>query len=144
MSVSLPQVRNEPPWHRVGMGLSVLCLVHCLALPWLLASLPLVMLAALPGSVRANEWLHAALILPVLLVSGPVLLRGAPGRWQTGLVAAAFAVLIGALFVEGEGHWAVAGMDALLLMAGGISAWIAIRLAPSQRPATLPAAVPAE
>jgi hypothetical protein len=30
------------------MGLSVLCLLHCLALPWLLASLPIAVLAALP------------------------------------------------------------------------------------------------
>lgn len=94
--------RREARWHRFGMGLSALCLVHCLVLPWLLTGLPVVMLAALPGSVRDNEWLHAVLILPVLLVSGPVLLRGAPGRWQSGLAAAAFAVLIGALFVDGE------------------------------------------
>ena len=84
------------------MGLSVLCLLHCLALPWLLASLPVVILAALPEGLRENAWLHAALILPVLLVSGPVLLRASPGRWQTGLVLAAFAALIGGLFVGSE------------------------------------------
>jgi len=44
----------------------------------------------------------------------------------------------------GEGLWAVAGMDALLLLSGGIATWAAIRLAPSQAPSTLPAAVPAE
>jgi hypothetical protein len=35
-------------WHRFGIGLSALCLAHCLAAPWLLASLPLVTLATLP------------------------------------------------------------------------------------------------
>ena len=84
MASSLPQARSEAPWHRFGMGLSALCLVHCLALPWLLASLPVAVLAMLPEALRDNEWLHAALIAPVLLVSGPVLLRGDQGRWQTG------------------------------------------------------------
>nr|WP_143736765.1 hypothetical protein [Erythrobacter dokdonensis] len=34
------------------MGLSLLCLVHCFALPWLLARLPAVALAALPEALR--------------------------------------------------------------------------------------------
>ena len=102
MASSPIQAYSEARWHRFGMGLSVLCLVHCLALPWLLASLPVVLLASLPDGLRDNEWLHIALIVPVLLVSGPMLLRGAPGRWQTGLVLAGFAALSGGLFVEGE------------------------------------------
>ena len=102
MGSSSPRPRSEAPWHRFGMGLSALCLVHCIALPWLLASVPVVMLAALPEGLRENEWLHAALILPVLLVSGPVLLRGNPGHWQIGLVLTAFAALIGGLFIGSE------------------------------------------
>ncbi len=88
--------------HRLGMGLSTLCLIHCIALPWALASLPVVIHAALPEALRHNEWLHAALILPVVLVSGPVLLRGKPGPGRVALVAFAFALLFGGLFVEGE------------------------------------------
>ncbi|GAB4484647.1 MAG: hypothetical protein OHK0018_16370 [Erythrobacter tepidarius] len=84
------------------MGLSVLCLLHCLALPWLLASLPVVVFAALPEPLRHNEWFHAALIGPVLLVSGPVLLRGAPGKAQTMMVLAAFAALMGGLLMDNE------------------------------------------
>ena len=84
------------------MGLSLLCLLHCLALPWLLSSLPMVMLAALPEGLRENAWVHAALIAPVLLVSGPVLLRGRPGAVRIGLVLSAFAALIGGLFASGE------------------------------------------
>ncbi len=118
MASSLPQARSEAPWHRFGMGLSALCLVHCLALPWLLASLPVAVLAVLPEALRDNEWLHAALIAPVLLVSGPVLLRGEQGRWQTGLVLAAFAALIGGLFVGNEaGEQAMTVAGAALLMA---------------------------
>jgi len=118
MAGSPPQTRSEAPWHRFGMGLSALCLVHCLALPWLLASMPVVILAALPDGLRENAWLHAALILPVLLVSGPVLLRASPGRWQTGLVLAAFAALIGGLFVGNEaGEQALTVTGAALLLA---------------------------
>lgn len=102
MSGSAEPARNEVLWHRFGIGLSMLCLLHCLVLPLLLAGLPLTVRAVLPDSLRDNEWLHAALILPVLLVSAPVLLRGKPGRWQTGLVLVAFAALIGALFCAGE------------------------------------------
>lgn len=102
MEVSPPQAQKEAPWHRFGMGLSALCLVHCLALPWLLASLPVVMLATLPEALRDNEWLHAALIAPVLLVSGPVLLRGRSDLWHIALVLTAFAALIGGLFAASE------------------------------------------
>lgn len=100
------------------MGLSVLCLLHCLALPWLLASLPAVVLAALPEALRENEWLHVALIAPVLLVSGPVLLRGSPGLLRSALVFSAFAALIGALFLGNEiGEQALTVAGAALLMA---------------------------
>lgn len=85
--------------HRLGMGLSALCLIHCIALPWLLASLPVVVLATLPEAVRHNEWLHAALILPVVLVSGPVLLRAKPGKARVLLVLVALALLFVGLFV---------------------------------------------
>lgn len=118
MAGSPTQTRSEAPWHHFGMGLSALCLVHCLALPWLLASMPVVMLAALPEGLRENEWLHAALILPVLLVSGPVLLRASPGRWQIGWVLAAFAALLGGLFVGSEaGEQALTVTGAALLLA---------------------------
>ena len=118
MASSPPLTCSEAPWHRFGMGLSALCLVHCIALPWLLASVPVVMLAALPEGLRENEWLHAALILPVLLVSGPVLLRASSGRWQIGLVLAAFAALIGGLFIGSEvGEQALTVTGAALLLA---------------------------
>jgi len=118
MSISLPATCSKPLWHRFGLGLSVLCLVHCVALPWLLASLPAVVLAALPEGLRDSQWLHAALIAPVLMVSGPVLLRDRPGLLRTALVLSAFAALIGGLLLEsaiGEQMLTVAG--AALLMA---------------------------
>jgi hypothetical protein len=118
MLASASRARSEAPWHHFGMGLSVLCLVHCLAWPWLLTSLPVVALAALPEGLRENEWVHAALITPVILVSGPVLLRGRPGLWQTGLVLAALAALMGGLFVGSEtGEQALTVTGAALLLA---------------------------
>jgi hypothetical protein len=100
------------------MSISVLCLLHCLALPWLLASLPIAVLAALPESLRENEWVHAALLAPVLLISGPVLLRRQPGATQRLLVIIAFAALIGGLFVASEtGEVALTVAGTLLLLA---------------------------
>lgn len=118
MAISTSQARGDVLWHRLGMGLSALCLIHCLALPWLLASLPLVTLAAMPEALRESEWLHAGLIGPVLMVSGPALLRGRPRRSQTGLALAGFAALIGGLLVASEmGERALTVTGATLLMA---------------------------
>lgn len=118
MSGSAANASHEAPWHRFGMGLSVLCLLHCLALPWLLASLPIAVLAILPEGLRENDWVHAALIAPVLLVSGPVLLRGRTGTAQNLLVIAAFAALIGGLFIASEtGEVALTVAGTLLLLA---------------------------
>lgn len=118
MSGSAAGGNHEAPWHRLGMGLSVLCLLHCLALPWLLASLPIAILATLPEGLRENAWVHAALIAPVLLVSGPVLLRRQPDATQILLVITAFAALIGGLFIASEtGEVALTVAGTLLLLA---------------------------
>lgn len=103
MTASLPSTCGDAPLHRLGMGLSALCLIHCIALPWLLTILPAAILSTLPGALRDSEWLHAGLIMPVLLVSGPVLLRGSPGRWQTGLTLVGFAAMILGLFAGSDG-----------------------------------------
>ncbi|MEM8736823.1 MAG: MerC family mercury resistance protein, partial [Planctomycetota bacterium] len=59
--------KNNATMDRVGMFLSALCLVHCVALPPLLAALPLVAVASLPEWLQETEWIHAALLLPVVL-----------------------------------------------------------------------------
>ena len=118
MSGSGASAAYEAPWHRLGMGLSVLCLLHCLALPWLVASLPITVLAILPEGWRENEWVHAALIAPVLLVSGPVLLRGKPGAAQSLLVISAFVALIGGLLIASEtGEVSLTVAGTLMLLA---------------------------
>lgn len=72
---------------RAGMALSALCLAHCLLLPPLLATLPLFAVSALPEWLHNTEWLHAALLAPVLLVSGPTLARAAKRSVYIGVSA---------------------------------------------------------
>jgi hypothetical protein len=113
----LQATAQAPYLHRFGMALSGLCLIHCLALPWLLASLPVVALAALPEALRDSEWLHAALIAPVVLVSGPALWRA--GGARAGVLVASLAALIGALFVGSE------RLETGLTVAGAMSLLVA-------------------
>lgn len=95
-----PGLLSETLLHRAGMALSGLCLVHCMVLPLMLAAAPVVMMAAVPDGWIENEWFHAALIVPVVLVSGPALWRS--GGVRTGVLVAALAALTGALFVANE------------------------------------------
>lgn len=101
MSVtSKPRLPREALRHRAGMALSGLCLVHCLALPLVVASAPVMLLTAVPAGWLEAEWLHAALIAPVALVSGPALWRS--GGVRAGIVVAAIAALVAALFTGHE------------------------------------------
>lgn len=87
----------------IGMGLSGLCLVHCVLLGPLLALLPMVSRELLPGWESGPEWFHAVLLFPIIIVSGPVLLRGARSNPLIGAIgAAALALIGGALLVELE------------------------------------------
>lgn len=118
MEITSQPGRNEVLLHRLGFGLSALCLVHCLALPWLLAVLPLVLAMAFPDALQDTGWLHAALIAPVVLVSGPALLRGHPSPRRIALVLTAFAALVGGLLVDTAfGEQVLTVMGAALLLA---------------------------
>jgi hypothetical protein len=65
----------------LGVALSALCVVHCAALPFLLAALP-----ALDGI--AGEWVHVALLFAVVPVAGWALISGARkhGQWMWAAV----------------------------------------------------------
>jgi hypothetical protein len=99
-AVSTPGLLRETLLHRAGMALSGLCLVHCLLLPLLVAAAPVMLLAAVPTGWLASEWFHAALIAPVVLVSGPALWRC--GGVRAGVLVAALAALTGGLFAPSE------------------------------------------
>lgn len=109
--------------HRAGMALSGLCLVHCLAVPLVLAAVPLSMVASVPAGWADTEWFHASLIAPVVLVSGTALLRG--GGLSLAVLAASLGALVAALFVASETLEAAltaAGAGALLA-----AHWFALR-----------------
>lgn len=55
----------------LGMGASVLCLVHCLGLPLLIAALP-----ALASRIDPGEGFHIAVLLFAIPVSGLALVEG--------------------------------------------------------------------
>lgn len=95
-----PGLPRETLLHRTGMALSGLCLVHCLLLPLVVAAGPVMLIAAVPTGWLESEWFHAALIVPVVLVSGPALWRS--GGVRAGVLIAALAALIAALFVASE------------------------------------------
>lgn len=66
------------------MALSALCVVHCAALPFLLAAVP-----ALKDIV--GEWVHIGLLLAVVPVAGWALYSGARmhGRWMWAAIGGA-------------------------------------------------------
>ncbi|MEP3225634.1 MAG: MerC domain-containing protein [Parasphingorhabdus sp.] len=104
-----------PAADRWGIILSALCLVHCLILPPFLAVMPFLLLEPLPAWMHETELLHAMLLVPVLVVSGPTLLRG--GRsdrriWAFGTTA--FTMLCLALLVDSE------ELERLISVAGAI------------------------
>lgn len=97
--LTLEQSRGD----RFGMALSTVCLVHCLAIPVILAMLPVLVLEGLPFWARDNAWFHAALIVPVAVVSGPILLRSARDRPMISILGVlGFVALATALFAPGE------------------------------------------
>jgi len=100
VEIRMAIIPGQTALHRAGMGLSGLCLIHCLMMPFMLAALPLSFVASLPFGWIEPEWFHAALIGPVVLVSGTALLRGG-GKWLVVLVAA-MAALVAALLVPSE------------------------------------------
>ena len=108
---------------RCGIALSSLCLVHCLAVPVALAMLP-VMAVAGWGDVLRAEWLHAALLVPVALVSGTVIGRRArDAAWPVPLLIAAFGMMAGALLAGTQ--WLeqalTVGGASLLILAHGLN-----------------------
>ena len=85
-ALTTPGGLGDTMLHRAGMALSGLCLVHCLLLPLLAAAAPVMLLAMVPSGWLESEWFHAALIVPVVLVSGPALWRS--GGVRAGVLVA--------------------------------------------------------
>ncbi|MEO0465572.1 MAG: MerC domain-containing protein [Pseudomonadota bacterium] len=101
-----------------ALGLSGLCLIHCLALPLMAAALPAL------ASVAEAEWLHKAFVVAALPVSLVAMARGG-GAVFTGLALVGLALLLAGAFAEPlhdyETALTVAG--ALILSAAHLWRW---------------------
>lgn len=95
-----------------AIGLSGLCLVHCLALPLLAASLPLL------GTWSEAEWLHLALVLAAAPISLFALMRPGSRGLPWGLVALAW-LGVGALTAGALG-WPRESSETLITVAGSL------------------------
>ncbi|MEM6857502.1 MAG: MerC domain-containing protein [Pseudomonadota bacterium] len=84
---------------RAAVGLSVLCILHCLALPILAVSLPIAAIAA------EAEWVHWMFAVLAVAASGSVALWGHGARNPGFLIPVSLGavLIIGALFAEGFG-----------------------------------------
>ncbi len=89
--------RSQTALDATAIALSALCLIHCLALPLLSLSLPLL------GTLAEAEWVHRVLVvlaLPIPMIS--VLNdQGQEGRYEFAVLAVvALTLLLAAAFVE--------------------------------------------
>jgi hypothetical protein len=105
-----------------GLGLSTLCLVHCLILPLLAAALPLA------AHLSAAEWVHAAVVAlaaPAAVVAILPALAARPLPWAIPLFAGGgLAGMTGALLVESAFlETALSAIGGLLLAAAHIRNW---------------------
>ena len=84
---------------RAAVGLSLLCIAHCLALPVLAIALPVLAIVA------EAEWVHWVFAILAVAASGSVALGGHGSRTPGFLVPAGLGavLIIGALFAEGIG-----------------------------------------
>lgn len=71
---SVSQESNASLWDRIGIGLSGICMIHCLVLPIVLASL-----AVWPVMEEVHAWLHP--VFAVLLV--PTTIAAAWHGWRS-------------------------------------------------------------
>lgn len=78
-----------------AVGLSSLCLIHCLALPVLAATLPLA------GALAENEWIHRGFVLAAAPITGLAVWRAFP-KDAVFIIGAllGLAILIASAFVE--------------------------------------------
>ena len=106
--------RTTRSWDLVGVLLSAVCLIHCLAVPVGLALIP-----ALTGTVSEQEWLHQLLVVLAFIVVTIALAKGirAHRRYGPPLLASAGLALLALSLIVGEDHWAeqlVTGAGALM------------------------------
>jgi MerC mercury resistance protein len=115
-----------------AMVASLICLVHCLALPLLVAALPLI-----SGSLVTSEIFHVVILAFAIPVSGIALIAGyhRHGAWGPPVIGGIglLSLIAGVSFTDGgwsETAFTVAG--SLLLATAHIANW-RMRNAPARR-----------
>jgi len=76
-----------------GLTLSALCVIHCLVLPILATTLPLI------GVLAENEWIHKVLVLMAVPVALS-LISSKIGLITRGLAILGVSLLVGSAFLE--------------------------------------------
>lgn len=117
----------HPFWDRLGIGLSLACLIHCLTLPIVASGL------AIWAAVDLHLWL-ALLIVPIAGVVAWNAHRTHRHRWVGPLLLVGSACIVGAIlldpFVSAWTETAVTAIGSVLVVAGH---WIHYRASQSVR-----------
>lgn len=104
---------------RLGAGVSLFCVAHCLALPMLTALTP-GLLRHLPG----DDLTHRLLLLPIILFGALAFRRGlklhghrwVPGLFLLGAILVAAAALCGEGLLTGAGEAVITSCGSLLII----------------------------
>lgn len=113
---------NSVVLDKSAIGLSGLCLVHCLALPFLAAFLPLA------GLVAEAEWVHKLFVLMALPITAVAIMRKDAPSVRIPFVLTALtglALLISAAFIEGlhDYETTITTTGAVLLASAHVWRW---------------------
>ncbi len=116
-------LRVQTPLDATAITLSALCLIHCLALPVLSLSLPVL------GALAEAEWIHQVLVILALPIPVIAVLndRGQSGRYEfTVLAAVSLSLMLAAAFFEPlhDFETALTIVGSTLLAAAHIRRWI--------------------
>lgn len=107
----VPEEADTRATDRVAVALSLLCIVHCVALPLVAVALPFL------SVVSEAEWVHWAFALLAVLASGTVIVMSPSARVPRFLLPASIGacLVVSGLFAEGFGV-----DDALPTIVGGV------------------------
>lgn len=95
-----------------AIGLSGLCLAHCLVLPFAAIALPML------GAMSDAEWVHYVMLAIAAPLSTIALFRG-PLAWRAPAMPAAAAAGLG-LMAAGAAGWPVQDAEMAMTAAGGL------------------------
>ena len=113
--LSIPRTKRPAIWDRIGLTLSGLCVVHCLAVPVFLSVLPL-----WPLAEAMHVWVHPVFALLLLPTTAFAMVRGFQrhGRATIPLLLSAGLLLVLAGSVSGLRGFEPGVIETLVTLAG--------------------------